>query len=80
MFSVAPNIVLAPNMTQNANTEHKHCSYPASDASIFDKKFLQRIRCLASYIVSVMRLIKRIGAIEPCCIKWQVSLPHVQCN
>ena len=23
MFSVAPNIVLAPNMTQNANTEHR---------------------------------------------------------
>ena len=28
MFSMAPNIVLVPNMTQNA--EHKHCSYPAS--------------------------------------------------
>ena len=26
MFSVAPNILLAPNMTQN--TEHKHCSFP----------------------------------------------------
>ena len=23
MFSVAPNILLAPNMTQNANTEHR---------------------------------------------------------
>ena len=37
MFSVAPNIVLVPNMMQNAerrtqtqNTKHKHCSYPAS--------------------------------------------------
>ena len=32
MFSVAPNILLAPNMTerrtQTQNTEHKHCSYP----------------------------------------------------
>ena len=34
------------------------------DASIFDKKFLQHIRCLASYIVSVMRLIKRNGTIK----------------
>ena len=47
MFSVAPNIVLVPNMTQNAerrtqtqDARHKHCSYPASRKS---NRFLQWI-------------------------------------
>ena len=52
MFSVAPNIVLVPNMTQNAerkhrtqtqNTEHKHCSYPASSSC--------NVRCHLQFIL-----------------------------
>ena len=66
MFSVAPNIVLAPNMTQNAerrtqtqNTEHKHCSYPASlkrisplgEKTILDWKYQQlNLKCYYTHV------------------------------